>query len=55
MIQEFDHQGQYSSVEDTYAVKSAISRISPPSLPLLDDGELRAGMLEQVEDRVRLL
>ena len=37
-------------MEDTYSVKSQYQDITS-RLPLLDDGELRAGMLEQVENR----
>ena len=48
-IQEFTTR-EISSVEDTYAVKSQYQDITS-RLPLLDDGELRAGMLEQVENR----
>ena len=48
-IQEFTSR-EISSVEDTYAVKSQYQDITS-RLPLLDDGELRAGMLEQVENR----
>ena len=52
-IQEFTTR-EISSVEDTYSVKSQYQDITS-RLPLLDDGELRAGMLEQVEKPVRLL
>ena len=48
-IQEFTTR-EISSVEDTYSVKSQYQDITS-RLPLLDDGELRAGMLEQVENR----
>ncbi len=48
-IREFTAR-EISSVEDTYAVKSQYQDITS-RLPLLDDGELRAGMLEQVEER----
>lgn len=41
---------EISTVEDTYHVKDQYQSITS-RLPLLDDGELRAQMLEQVEDR----
>lgn len=41
---------EISSVEDTYAVRSQYQDITS-RLPLLDDGDLRASMLEQVENR----
>ena len=48
-IREFTTR-EISSVEDTYAVRSQYQDITS-RLPLLDDGELRASMLEQVENR----
>ena len=41
---------EISTVEDTYAVKAQYQSITS-RLPLLDDGELRARLLEEVEDR----
>ena len=41
---------EISTVEDTYAVRSLYQSITS-RLPLLDDGDLRARMLDQVESR----
>lgn len=41
---------EISTVEDTYAVKSQYQAITS-RLPLLDDGDLRARLLDQVENR----
>ena len=41
---------EIGTVEDTYAVKSQYQSITS-RLPLLDDGDLRARLLDQVEDR----
>lgn len=41
---------EIGSVEDTYTVKDEYNSITS-KLPLLDDGELRASLLEKVESR----